>query len=120
MNGIALTALVVLGGMLEAAPQTEPEKIEALIRHVEGLVDAKFVRNGVEYDAKTAGQFLRGKWKAQESSIKTAKDFIEQVASQSSTTGKPYLIKLPNKEWKSSEYLAAELKKLEMGEQLPK
>ena len=50
----------------------ETKKIEALITHVEGLADAKFVRNGIEYDAKTAGAFLRGKWNANKAKIKTA------------------------------------------------
>jgi hypothetical protein len=94
--------------------QTEPQKIEALIRHVETLSDAEFVRNGVAYDGKTAGQFLRGKWKAQEADVKTAKDFIAKVATKSSTTGQPYLIRLPGgRELPSGEYLAAELKKFE-------
>ena len=112
-----LVTVLAVGAVYAEAPQTEPAKIEALIRHVESLADAKFVRNGTEYDCKTAGQFLRGKWKTQEASIKTAQDFIEKVASQSSTTGKPYLIKLKDgREVMSGEYLTAELKKLESTE----
>jgi len=112
---IVLLATTLLVGVVQGdLPQTESQKIEMLIRHVESLTDFKFIRNGVEYDAKAAGQFLRGKWKTQEATIKTASDFIEKVASVSSTTGKPYLIKLGDgKEIKSAEYLAAELKKLE-------
>ena len=95
-------------------PPTETQKIESLISHVESLKDTKFVRNGVPYDAKTAGQFLRGKWKAQESEIKTARDFITKAASTSSTTGQPYLIRLTDgRETKIVEYLTAELEKLE-------
>ena len=95
-------------------PPTETQKIESLINHVESLKDAKFIRNGVPYDAKTSGQFLRGKWKAQESDIKTARDFISKAASTSSTTGQPYLIRLSDgREIKSGEYLTAELEKLE-------
>lgn len=98
-----------------ALAPTETEKIEALIAHVEGLRDAKFVRNDVEYDAKTAGKFLRGKWDANKAKIDTAQDFIEQAASVSSTTGKPYLIRFKEgKEVKSGEYLKEQLKKLEM------
>jgi hypothetical protein len=95
-------------------PATEKEKIEALIKHIEDLKGAKFVRNGRDYDAKTAARFLRGKWEANESRIRTAKDFVEKVASISSTTGKPYQIRLENgKEVKSRDYLLAELQKLE-------
>jgi hypothetical protein len=94
-------------------PAAEAKKIEALIALVEGLADAKFVRNGIEYDAKTAGAFLRGKWDANKTKIKTAEDFIEQVATRSSTTGKPYLIRFKDgKEHESGEYLTDQLKKL--------
>src|SRR4051794_25971203 len=71
---------------------TENEKIETLIKNVEQLKDATFVRNGSDYDGKTAARFLRGKWQKQESEIKTAMDFINKAASVSSTSGKPYVI----------------------------
>jgi hypothetical protein len=100
-----------------AAPKTEDEKIEALIKHVEKLEDAKFVRNGSEYDASTAGRFLRGKWKRDKDEIKSAKQFIEKIATRSSTTGKEYKIKIKDGETyaekKSAEFLTAELAKLE-------
>ena len=97
-----------------AAPKTELEKIEALIKHVAELKETVFIRNGVEYDAKTAAAFLKGKWDTARSSVKTAKDFIEKVATKSSTTGKAYLIRFKDgKEVKSAEYLAERLKKLE-------
>jgi hypothetical protein len=97
-------------------PLTEKEKIEALIKHVEGMEGAVFVRNGKEYDAPTAARFLRGKWERARD-VKTAREFIEQCATTSSTSGKPYLIRLKGgKEVKSGEYLTAELKKLEEAE----
>lgn len=95
-------------------PKSEKEKIEGLIEHIANLQDAKFVRNGAEYDAKTAAKFLRGKWESNASEIKTAADFIEKAASVSSTTGKPYLIRFKDgKETKSGEYLLQQLKRLE-------
>jgi hypothetical protein len=114
--GIALLLLGIIPFPVPAQekPATEKEKIEALIKHVEGMKDAKFVRNDQEYDAKTAAKFLRAKWEASAAEVKTAKDFIEKVASVSSTTGKPYLIRSKDgKEMKSGDYLLAELKKLE-------
>jgi hypothetical protein len=118
--GVALAlALLLLApppapARADEKPATEKQKIEALIKHVEGLKDAKFIRNGSEYDAKSAARFLRGKWESNESKIKTAKDFIEKAASVSSTTGKAYEIRLKDgKKMKSGEYLLAELKKLE-------
>jgi len=94
-------------------PPTERQKIEALIAHVESLQDAKFVRNDREYDAKTAAKFLQAKWDANAAEIKTAEDFIEKVATKSSTTGKLYLIRFKDGgEMKSGEYLLEQLKKL--------
>jgi hypothetical protein len=106
---------LVTAALQEAdAKQAETKKIEALISHVEGLKNAKFIRNGVEYDAGAAGQFLRGKWKVQESEIKTAKDFIEKVATKSSTSGKAYLIRVGESQpVESGHYLAKELEKIE-------
>lgn len=98
----------------ENAGMSEKAKIEALISSVESLKDAKFIRNGSEYDAKSAAKFLRGKWDANDKEIKTAKDFIAKAASVSSTSGKPYLIKFKDgTQTKCGDYLGAELKKLE-------
>jgi len=100
----------------EGKRPTEQEKIEALIKTVEGLPDAVFVRNGSDYDAKTAGKFLRGKWD-KTPDAKMATDFIDKGASVSSTTGKPYTIRFKDgKEVKSGEYLRAQLEKMEKPE----
>lgn len=110
---LASLALLVAARTSAVEPADEKQKIESLIQHVEGL-KAHFVRNDKEYDAKSAGKFLRAKWESGGSDIKTAKDFIEKAASVSSTSGKPYLIRFEDgKEVKSGEYLTAELKKLE-------
>lgn len=108
--------LLVVPLCLQAAdpPLTEKQKIDALIKHVEGLKDATFIRNNRDYNAKTAARFLRGKWDANEKHIKTATDFIEKAASVSSTTGKPYVIRFTDgREVKCAEYLKTELKKLD-------
>ena len=113
-----VAAVGLVAGRPPAAAQdkaaTEKQKIEALIKHVEGLAGAKFVRNDTEYDPKSAAKFLRGKWEAEGAAIKTAKDFIDTAATASSTTGRAYLIRLPGgKEVKSGEYLSDRLKELE-------
>lgn len=94
-------------------PPAETRKIEALIKHVEGLRDAVFVRNGSEYDARSAAKFLRAKWEANAKEINSAQDFIDKAGSMSSNSGKPYLIRFQGgKEVKSGDYLAEQLKKL--------
>ena len=92
----------------------ERQKIEALIKYVGDLKDIKFIRNGSIYDVSTAVRFLRSKWETNDGQVKTARDFIDKVASFSGTSGKPYLIRLKDgKEIPSREFLLAELKKIE-------
>ena len=114
---LLLTGLLsFVSGPLFAADNapSETDKIERLIQRVETLRDAKFIRNGAEYDANTAGSFLKRKWDSNQARIKTAKDFIEIAATKSSTSGKPYLIRdADGKEIPSAEFLTAELKSLE-------
>lgn len=80
-----------------AAPVlTDDQKIEALIDHVAGLRDAKFIRNGTEYDAKDAAAHLRRKLSAQRSSIKSVEDFIRLCGTGSSVSGDAYQIRMPD------------------------
>jgi Family of unknown function (DUF5329) len=95
-------------------PVTEKQKIEALIKQVGDLKDAKFIRNGSPYEVASAVRFLHGKWAANAAEVKSARDFIDKVASISGTSGKPYFIRFNDgSEIKSREYLLAELQKLE-------
>src|ERR671924_1222114 len=107
--GMALPT-VVAG---QTAPAAERQKIESLIKQVGELKDAKFIRNGATHDVSTAVRFLRGKWEANDGEVKTARDFIDKVASASGTSGKPYLIRFKDgREITSRDFLLAELKKL--------
>ncbi len=71
---------------------SEAEKIEALLVAVEtsGLV---FVRNDEEHDARAAGEHLRRKLRAADENL-TARRFIEEIASRSSMSGRPYEVLL--------------------------
>jgi hypothetical protein len=98
----------------QALDPAEKQKIETLIKQVRALKDASFIRNGSSYSADYAATFLRRKWQANESNVKTARDFIDKVASFSGTLGKPYLIRFNDgREIKSREFLVAELRKIE-------
>jgi hypothetical protein len=83
---------VALGYASELAP-VERQKIDFLIAAIETLGDAKFVRNGTAYDAKTAARHLRLKLRNAGSRIKSADDFIRYCASASSMSGIPYQIR---------------------------
>jgi hypothetical protein len=101
----------------QTAPAAERQKIEALIKSIADAKDLKFVRNGKIYDAAVAAKFLRGKLAAKDAEVKTARGFIDKVATFSETSGKPYLIlRSDGTEIKSKDYLLAELRKLEKAE----
>ena len=109
LAGVSLLRAEEAGGESKA-------RIEALISHVQSLKGATFIRNGSEYDSKSAAKFLKGKWDANRKEIHTPSEFIEKVATKSSTTGKPYVIRLQDgKETPCGPYLTAQLKKLEAG-----
>lgn len=89
----------------------EKARIEGLIAHVSGLKNASFIRNGKNYDAKDAAEFLRRKWQAKQKEIKTVEQFIEKVATFSGTTGRPYKIRFSDgREVKCGDYLKEQLK----------
>lgn len=108
---LVLSAVPVHAGDL---PASEKAKIEALLQHVATLTEAVFIRNHQTYASAIAARFLRDKWAASFAAITTATDFIEHIASVSSTSGLPYCIRFPDgREVPSGEYLRAALKQLE-------
>jgi len=113
---VVILAFLVTPSFVRAQvlPASEKQKIETLIKQIGELKDAKFVRNGSTYEPATAIRFLRGKWDANKAEVKTARDFIDKVATKSDTSGKPYLMRFNDgKEIPSRDYLLGELKKIE-------
>ena len=84
--------------LLLAQLDVERKKIDFLLHEIEQLSGAKFWRNGTSYTPKEATEYLRMKmrWGDKGRPVKSAKDFIERIASKSSITGRPYLIQLPD------------------------
>jgi hypothetical protein len=98
-----LTALLLASAAcVHAAPSAaeqaaaEQARIERLIAYVESQTTIRFVRNGSAYSSADAAKFLRGKYKKMGEHVNTAQQFIEQIASKSSTTGEAYLIRYPD------------------------
>ncbi len=71
----------------------EQDKIDYLIATIADLHDARFIRNGNEYDARRAVDHLRLKLRYAGDRIVTAEDFIADCATGSSISGEPYRIK---------------------------
>ena len=107
---LALSLAPTLAAEIGAA---ERVRIEQLIQSIERLADARFIRNGRAHDAATAGNFLRRKWESRKDRVNTTEDFIVHVASVSSTTGAPYLIRFADgREVPCGVYLRSELQRL--------
>jgi len=98
---------------LAIAPFTEKDKIAALLGAVEKS-KATFIRNDQEYPASAARQLMEYKLKKTGDQIKTAQDFIDQLATRSSTTGRVYQIRLPDgRTTESAFWLRAHLAEIE-------
>ncbi|MBS0458209.1 MAG: DUF5329 domain-containing protein [Proteobacteria bacterium] len=111
---LALCAALWVGAAAAAAPLSEAQKIQALIHSVETLQGAKFIRNGVSYDAPAAADHLRMKLRHAGARIASADDFITYVASGSSMSGQPYRIQFADgRSVTAQEYFRGELKRLQ-------
>lgn len=108
--------MMALGHMAAAAPPTltEAQKITRLISYVRHLQGAVFIRNGTEHTPAEAAAHMQLKWEKSPKHAKTAQDFIRNLASKSSLTGKPYHIRFHDgKTLTAEEALMRELKRIE-------
>jgi len=100
--------------------QNEQRKINSLLQRIKKS-EVIFIRNGSEYSPKEAHDHLKRKldyalnsWFAPAKNKWTAKMFIEEIASKSSFSKKPYQIKLKNGEVLNTEtWLKKLLKEIE-------
>ena len=110
----ALLALAVCG--VGATPAAEQARIDRLLDALAQNTAARFIRNGSDHSGAEAADFLRRKRRAYGDRVKTVNEFIDQVASRSSTSGQVYKVRLPDgREVPSTDFLRAELVRLEAG-----
>ncbi|MGE5849629.1 MAG: DUF5329 family protein [Candidatus Methylomirabilota bacterium] len=107
-------AVCLLGGavILPAQAAARPgEEITHLLDFV-GKSPCSFIRNGVSHPATEAKAHLERKYARLKDRIKTADDFIDHVASRSSTSGEPYLVRCePGETRQSAEWFRSELQR---------
>ena len=109
---LGLFIVLFFASTASAAELTEPQKISALLDAF-ATSDVTLVRNGEEHDGKYARKHFEEKLK-QTKDVKTAEDFIAKVATDSSHTGKPYIVKLKDgTQLESAKWLHAKLKEIE-------
>lgn len=76
-----------------AGTRSEADRIESAIKLIE-TSKVTFVRNGDEHSASAAGKFMRGKLRKAGDQVKTFDQFIDNLATKSTTSGLPYMVKL--------------------------
>ena len=110
-----LVILFILTGISVQAQMTEEAKIEYLINSVNNVPEgSKFIRNGSKHSTAAAVDHLKTKYKRGKKYAKTAVDFIENLASKSSISGKAYYIEFPDgKTITAKEFFTNNLRKLE-------
>jgi len=108
--------MTAVGGAMAAPPTpvaavaasqaAETGRIERLLAMIEQSTDIAYVRIGTAYDAPTAARFLRLKWDFMRAKVRSAEDFVREVATRSGTTGTPYLVRYADgREENSAVYL---------------
>lgn len=116
-RALCLGPLAFLCGYAAAVPSAvEQARIDKLLDAVARNATVRFIRNGSDYGGADAASFLRRKLEAYGDRVKTVQDFIDQVASQSSTSGQIYKVRLADgREVPSADFLRTELARVEAG-----
>ena len=105
--GLAICACGLAGAGSSAVAELDEAaqaEIEALLTAI-GTSGCTFIRNNEPGDAAGARAHLERKYRYARKKLDSAEDFIERVASQSSMTGRPYLVECrgksqqPAREW---------------------
>src|SRR5262245_3074261 len=111
-----LAAALAAGASVAAEPPaTAKQEIRYLLAHLEAS-GCQFYRNGSWHSAKDASGHLQKKYQylLDRGMISSAESFIEQGASSSSMSGKPYQVRCGNdaKPETSAVWLTAELSRI--------
>ncbi|GHU30498.1 hypothetical protein AGMMS50256_17530 [Betaproteobacteria bacterium] len=104
---------LLLSSSAQALPPQEETRINALLSALEKRSTLVFIRNGDAHSAAEAVDHLKLKLGHTRDRLQTAEQFIDQVASSSSITGKPYWVREPGKgERKAGDFLHELLRQL--------
>ncbi|MCK6420616.1 MAG: DUF5329 domain-containing protein [Aquabacterium sp.] len=111
---LAAGALAWAGVAAAAPPPAEMARIDRLLTAVAARKDIRMVRNGRDYDTTMACEFLRRKLSTMGGEVRTAEEFIERIATRSSTTGQLYWVRLSDgRDIPAGDFLRVELVRLD-------
>ena len=87
-----LVSAVLLASLAIGVEAPEQDAIHHLLQFVE-TSSCTFLRNGVEYDSKSAVNHIKQKYDYFKNQIRTAEDFIALAATKSELSGRPYFVR---------------------------
>jgi len=87
VGAVLLASLAAIG-----AEAPEQDEINHLLQFVE-TSRCTFLRNGVEYNSKSAMNHIKEKYDYFKNQIRTAEDFIALAATKSELSGRPYFVR---------------------------
>jgi hypothetical protein len=111
-----LCGLIFLVSIVSVAARDarEQQRIDYLMQSIGSLKGAVFIRNGTEYDAQAARAHLQTKLDYAGGRVKTAEQFVQYCASQSSISHQPYKIRFADgKVVETSVYFAEKLREFD-------
>jgi hypothetical protein len=107
---VTLMFSIILSVSDSSAGTSLAPAINHLLTYLEAS-NCRFIRNGEEYDSKSAVGHIRKKYDHFRNEIHTPEDFIELCATKSLMSGRPYLVKCKDSdEILCAEWLRKELK----------
>ena len=90
---LLILLLLVLALPAQAFTDSKLVRVDKLLNLLSSKTDMIFIRNGSEYDVNDAVAHLRRKLDYAADKVNSAEEFIDNVASFSSLSGKPYQVK---------------------------
>ncbi len=112
-HGLIILMTLIMPCMAVANPDNTDREIQHLTAYIAGA-ECRFIRNGKEYGPEAARKHLQKKYEYTRSRIKTTEDFIQAVASKSSMSGKPYIIRCKGQTMLCADWLGMELKRFRL------
>lgn len=115
---LIMTIFLLSSFALSAAPASNLTEDEKILKLYDAILNAEavFIRNGSEHTAREAVDHLKMKRDYAGDRIKTARQFINYLATKSSISGSLYYVKLTDgSKVPSGQWLHARLRKIESG-----
>lgn len=110
MRAAVVIAFLTIALVAPLAAATPGEEIQYLLDAV-GRSGCDFTRNGTRHTAAEARAHLAMKYERAGSRVRSPEAFIDRLASESSWTGRPYLITCDGRSTTSREWLTEQLQR---------